>query len=266
MTDNIAFQSSELARYFTQHRVSWPQFYESERRIISQLELDARQDILDIGCGCGGLGLALRDQFGVDCYTGVEINPQAAEAGRQMNPRADITCGDILDVSANTLHGRQFDVVFSLSCVDWNVRFADMLAAAWTHVRPGGHLVSTFRLTVEAGCNDLSRSYQYINANGVMEGELAPYVVLNARDLTRALFAFDPAEISAIGYWGRPSATAVTPYEKLCFSAFSVRRRTGESDPPRLRLELPGEIVNVMDAAGVTRRADGPETSARARG
>ncbi len=92
MERNIPYQTDQLARYFARNRVAWPQFYESERVIIDRLNLDRRRTILDIGCGCGGLGLALQEQFGVRAYTGVEINPQAADAGRAMNPTGRIFC------------------------------------------------------------------------------------------------------------------------------------------------------------------------------
>lgn len=244
MNKNIAYQTDRLARYFTDHRVTWPQFYESERSIISQLHLGSHHEILDIGCGCGGLGMALQNQFGVKNYTGVEINTSAADAGRVMNPAAKIFCGDILDLSRNALHDKYFDAVFSLSCVDWNIRFSDMLSAAWMHVRPGGYLVSTFRLTVKDGCNDIKNSYQYINFDGNMEGERASYVVLNANTLIQQLVSFDPSEINAYGYWGTPSATAVTPYETLCFAAFSIRKRqTGDAGAIRFQLDMPEEIL-----------------------
>jgi SAM-dependent methyltransferase len=245
--NNIAYKTGWLARYFRANRVRWDQFYESERSIISNLHLDRHMAVLDIGCGCGGLGLALEDQFGVEAYTGVEINLPAAEAGREMNDKANILCGDILDLSQNELKNKHFDVVYSLSCVDWNIRFADMLAAAWSHVLLGGYLVSTFRLTDVEGCNDISRSYQYINYDEFQEGELASYVVLNAMDLLQQLSIFDPSEINAYGYWGKPSATAVTPYRKLCFAAFSIQKRSVDDiDPPRYNLTLPENIQDIM--------------------
>jgi len=245
MNRNIAYQTEQLARFFSRNRVTWPQFYESERVIIDGLGLDARRSVLDIGCGCGGLGLALHERHGVVDYTGVEINPAAAEAARGMNPRAEILCGDILQLS----RGRLFDVVISLSCVDWNVQFADMLAAAWSHVVSGGYLMATFRLSDRRGCIDMTQSYQYINFDGVREGERATYVVLNANDLMQTLIGFDPAEINAYGYWGEPSKTAVTPYERLCFCAFSIRRRNGHGEPLRVQLKLPAEIQDVMKVA-----------------
>ena len=245
---NIAYQTDQIARYFARNRVAWQQFYESERVIIEQLGLDRDDEILDIGCGCGGLGLALRDRFRIEKYTGVEINQAAAKTGRVLNPYAHILCGDILDLSRNELRQRRFDTVFSLSCVDWNVRFSEMLAVAWNHVLPGGHLVATFRLTGEEGCDDINRSYQYINYDGIRKGERASYVVLNAQSLRRQLSEFNPSEINAYGYWGKPSVTAVTPYERLCFAAFSIRKR--ESDDVaalRCRLKLPKEILKVLE-------------------
>jgi SAM-dependent methyltransferase len=246
MKKNIVYRTDSLARYFTHHRIAWPHFYASERNVIEQLSLDQKHAVLDIGCGCGGLGLALRDRFGVCDYTGVEINASAAEAGRLMNSKAKIICGDIIDLSRDILKDKLFDVVFSLSCVDWNVRFTDMLSAAWNHVAPGGYLVSTFRLTEGEGCQEFENSYQYINFEGALEGERAAYVVLNAKTLMGELAGLNPSAIRAFGYWGEPSASAVTPYKRLCFAAFSIRKRRGEGDALQCRLELPAEILDVI--------------------
>lgn len=241
---NITYTTDQIARYFASNRVTWPQFYESERTIIESLRLGPNHEILDIGCGCGGLGLALRDQFGVKYYTGAEINASAASVGRTMNRDARILCGDILALKDDELRGKSFDVVFSLSCVDWNIRFSDMLAVAWNHVKPGGHLVATFRLTPEEGCSDFEKSFQYINYEGISEGERAAYVVLNARNLVLQLRSFDPMCIDAYGYWGAPSATAVTPYERLCFTAISVKKRgPNDTGPFDCKLDLPVELL-----------------------
>jgi SAM-dependent methyltransferase len=247
MNLNIAYQTEQLVRYFSRNRITWLQFYESERAIIDALGLDASRSVLDIGCGCGGLGLTLRERYGVCNYTGVEINPLAAQAAGTMNPGAEILCGDILALNGDELRDRQFDVVFSLSCVDWNVQFAEMLAAAWSRVRKGGQLVATFRLTDLEGCSDMTKSYQYINFDGIREGEQAAYVVLNAKELMRKIAAFRPVEIGAYGYWGTPSVTAITPYERLCFCAFAIRKRIDDREALVLNLNLPAEFRDVTD-------------------
>lgn len=245
--NNITYQTEQLAKYFTQHRIEWNQFYDSERVVIEQLALQPQHKVLDIGCGCGGLGLAIAEKFGLKNYTGVEINLEAAQAARLMNPNAHIFCGDVLHVSQNELRGQLFDVVFSLSCVDWNIQFADMLAVAWKHVLPGGYLVATFRLTDKEGCGDFEQSYQYINYDGVLEGERAAYVVFNANKLLDELACFNPLQINAYGYWGAPSVTAVTPYQKLCFAAFSIcKREIDDLGELRFNLNLPTEILAAL--------------------
>ena len=50
-----------------------------------------------------------------------------------------------------------------------------------------------------------------------MEGETANYVVLNVNEILQQLLDLNPLGISAYGYWGVPSDTAVTPYEKYAF-------------------------------------------------
>ena len=130
MKKNIEYITHKIAGYFKNNRITWDQFYESERTIISRLGLTINSTILYIGCGCGGLGFALRDQFDVEKYTGVEINPFAAESAKKMNSKAQIYCGDILKLSEKKLYEKQFDVVFSLSCMDWNVQFDYMLTPA----------------------------------------------------------------------------------------------------------------------------------------
>ena len=100
---NIVYQTDQIVRYFTKNRVKWDQFYASECSIINQLPIECKSRILDIGCGCGGLGLALRDKFKVDNYTGVEINAAAAKTGLETNPKAKIICGDILNLGQNAL-------------------------------------------------------------------------------------------------------------------------------------------------------------------
>ncbi|GAB2182022.1 hypothetical protein DLREEDagrD3_22450 [Denitratisoma sp. agr-D3] len=247
---NIEYQTSAIARYFATNRIRWDQFYESERRVIQALGPDANCSVLDIGCGCGGLGLALRAHFGITRYTGVEINAEAVAAGNCMNPGA-LLHGDILQVRDDQLAGRKFDLVVSLSCVDWNVEFTDMLRTAWDLVQPGGDFVATFRLTDGTGCSDMTKCYQHINYQGEREGELASYVVLNAGELMSKLLDFDPARVYFYGYWGAPSASAVTPYGRLCFVACSMSKRSvaDGNSPLQVSLDLPPEIRAQMGQA-----------------
>ena len=148
--------------------------------------------VLDIGCGCGGLGLALAEQFAVRDYTGLEINAQAAATGRTLNPTVRILEGDLLALDNAALSADGFDVVVSLSCIDWNVGFGAMLPKAFACVRPGGALVLSLRLSDGPILDDPVGSYQYINFAGELKGEKASYVVLNSHD-------------GGFGFWAGPA-------------------------------------------------------------
>lgn len=244
---NIEYQTGWLSEYFSSHRVRWEQFYPSERAVLESIGVQPSDTVLDVGCGCGGLGLALRERFGVSQYQGVDINSAAAEVARQMNPKAQVLTGDVLQLTAGALAGRAYDVVFSLSCIDWNVQFGEMLTVVWSHVKPGGHLMATFRLTDGQGCADFGRSYQYMNGDGRMEGERAAYVVSNAADLWSQFAALGADRLLAKGYWGKPSATAVTPYDRLCFVAVALRKpASGAAAGLQMQLDLPADIMAVL--------------------
>lgn len=242
--ENIKYRSESLKTYFSNNRVRWDQFYESERRVIENIWAEKDPAILDIGCGCGGLGLALQEHFGACHYTGIEINDQAAGYAASLNPKAKIYNNDFLDIDESELRPESFDFVFSLSCIDWQLNLDVMLKKAWSMTKPGGYFVASFRLTQEASVNDAKRSYQFINFEGKMEGEIAPYVVLNAKDLMGMIRRLGAVYVYAYGYYGAPSATAVTPFKKLCFGVFAIQKPSNDigSDSLLADLELPLEF------------------------
>jgi SAM-dependent methyltransferase len=241
--DNIEYKSAEIERFYREHRTRWEHFYESERVVFERLGLGETTSVLDIGCGCGGLGLALRERFGVTRYTGIEINRPAAAAAEEVCPWGRFLAADILALPPRSLETAAFDVVVSLGCIDWNVRFEDMLASAYRYVRKGGHFVSSFRLTRGASQLDMAHSFQYINFDGKKEGEVAPYVVLNTADLLARLTKLEPERISGFGYWGRPSPTAVTPCAEVGFVVVAVRK--GETPTKRavIDLDIPADLL-----------------------
>ena len=245
---NIAYQSPEISQHYAKHRIKWEDFYDSEKFIIEKSGIQNNHEILDIGSGCGGLGLVLKEKFGVNRYTGIEVNQMAARIATKLNPAAKILCGDFLTLSNSVILNQTFDSVFSLSCIDWNIQFDEMLSSAWSHVSDGGALIATFRIVAGAGCDDINMSYQHINFSGEMSGEHAAYVVVNAKELLSQLMALLPSSITAYGYFGKPSITAVTPYKKICFGAFLIRKKiSGKDIGTKLDLNLTEEIFKSLD-------------------
>ena len=60
--ENIIFKTRNLAKYYTENRQHWDDFYLSEKRIMSSVmdRFENAFSVLDVGCACGGLAGAHR--------------------------------------------------------------------------------------------------------------------------------------------------------------------------------------------------------------
>ena len=252
---NIHYQTEELSNYYSQQRICWDEFYPSERWIFEKVagrELNIGR-VLDVGCACGGLAGALEERFSVEEYVGVDINAQAIEKAKSevkdksvRNKRFE--CGDILEI--NSLEAEGFDTVFSLSCADWNISTREIISACWRYVREGGAFVLTLRLTQEVSLLHMHESYQYICFDenlpeNVGDLEKAPYVVLNVRE---ALFILGnlkpkPKKITAFGYWGTPSKSAKTPYNRLVFTAIAIEKGEAKNNKTTIECHWPLDLL-----------------------
>jgi SAM-dependent methyltransferase len=239
MADNIVYRTDAISRHYSTHRRRWADLYPSERSIFDRLGAAnvTLTSVLDVGCAAGGLAEALAERFpSIRSYTGIDINAQAIESARRLTNVPGLQTQFITDdiCGCAALTGERFDLVAALSVADWNVDAHGMIAACWNHVRPGGHLVMSLRLTTQAGTCDAARSFQYIWFDDVpvpVDAERAPYNVFNIRDALRLLAgqAPRPERIEMCGYWGTPSPTARTPYARLLFSVIALQRAADDT-------------------------------------
>lgn len=249
---NIHYQTAEIEQFYSQHRTSWKDFYPSEQFVFERVvrERGKLGSVLDVGGAVGGLGRALAEKFGLLEYTCLDINSQAITAAKTRQAefpyKAEFICDDIVSRPA-ALNGRLFDLVANMSCADWNLVPDRIIAASWDHVAPGGEMIISLRLTNAETVNDINRSYQYIQfGDGPIDTsrERANYVVMNFRDALSLLRRQvpNPSRMLAYGYWGKPSRTAVTPFNRIGFTVLALRKGVGESDT-KCELLLPLDLI-----------------------
>ena len=249
INNNIHYSTSEIVNYFSINRISWEQFYASEKYIIEKSDIDTHSKVLDFGCACGGLGLALKEKYFITNYTGIDINQQAVEVAKILNPTGKFINIDLLEVAHNEVVENYYDYVFSLSCIDWNVEFDKMLQKVFSFVKPSGDFIVSLRLTLEDSIKDVSKSYQYINYKNKKHGEIAPYVILNINDIIRKFNQIaDVVEITGYGYWGKPSTTVITPYNQIFFAVFSLKKGSGIiNSTPSYNLDFPNDFLETIN-------------------
>jgi SAM-dependent methyltransferase len=234
---NIKYNTKVLSETYSLTRTSWDQFYDSEKVILEKTFISKDDSVLDLGCGCGGLGFALMERFGNKNYTGIDINEPSINRAKDMNLYGDFYCGDILDTKFDSFV-EKFDKVISFSCVDWNVEFTKMFQRSWDFVKPGGSFIVSLRLTKEKTLIDFENSFQEIDSNFK-----AQYVVLNFDEVLSIIKNLNPSKIIGYGYWKEVIKSygnkTVTPYDKLCFSVFSIQKKINKIEPTVTDLDLP---------------------------
>lgn len=231
---NIRYKSREIVRFYSNNRHKWDEFYLSERWVFERMAVTERTlgDVLDVGCACGGLGAVLSSRFIINSYTGIDINKDAVDwAGKnqKLSVKTTFISGDIIKQRLNTL----YDTVVSLGCADWNIETNKIIKTCWDRVRDGGYFIVSLRLTRKKGLNDIRKSYQHINFSGnKKKPEIANYVVFNFKEAFEMIKRLTPCPqlIGAYGYWGKPSHTAVTPFSKLVFAVFYVKKSSKAID------------------------------------
>lgn len=234
---NIKYNTDTLSNTYSSTRVSWDQFYDSEKVILKKTFISKDDSILDLGCGCGGLSFALKDKFNNQNYTGIDINQPSIIKAKTINSFGDFYCGDILDNKFDHFIGK-FDKVISFSCIDWNIEFFKMFQRSWDFVKPGGVFIVSLRLTKEKTLIDIEKSFQEIDPNFK-----AQYVVINFEEILSVIKSLDPSKIIAYGYWKNViksyGNTTITPYNKLCFSVFSIQKKINKDESIIIDLDLP---------------------------
>lgn len=242
---NIRYNSGEIVSYYSKSRTKWNEFYPSERWVFERISMErSLGSILDVGCACGGLGMALNERFSIESYTGVDVNKDAILWAKQCC-KLTVPSRFMIEDILNTKDVDFFDLVVSLSCADWNVETDSIIDKCWKHVKDGGYLVMSLRLTNLSGVNDIERSYQMINFSGKeVIPEKANYVVFNFKDALQKLMRLHPRLIGAYGYWGIPSQTACTPFKKLVFSVFYIKKEDNfeENEDIMTELHLPSQL------------------------
>jgi SAM-dependent methyltransferase len=237
---NIKYKTTVLSNTYSNHRICWDEFYKSEKVILEKTGISTSDSILDLGCGCGGLGIALNERFGNTNYTGIDINEPSIRKSKNVNSFGKFYCGDILDCQFDHFRST-FDKVISFSCIDWNIEFEAMFKRSWSFVKPGGYLIISLRLTDQNSILDITRSFQQIDENFK-----AQYVVLNINETMEKIKELNPSKVNSYGYWGTVNKLygnkTKTSYDEVCFSVFSIKKRIDETYPIQINLELPLRI------------------------
>lgn len=217
---NIKYKNENIFNFYKNNRNKWEQLYLSEKKILRATFLK-NSNILDLGCGCGGLGSILKKKFKINNYYGIDINYRCIQYAKKKYPKFKFYNKNF----ENFDFKKKFDYVISFSCIDWdNGKFYKLFNKAVLNLKNNGGFIITLRFTDKQSIISKKKSYQYIFPTKKNIRDKTNYVVLNKNEfINKIRKKYNITSINGYGYKLPPPKTANTPYKKLFYAALLIR-------------------------------------------
>lgn len=115
------------------------------RDLAARVELPARAEVLDLGCGPGNSTQVLAERFPGAHVAGADNSPQMLARARADHPDLDFV---ELDVTEDlTAYEGRYDLVFSNACLHWVPDHRELMPRLLRLLKPGGQLAVQMPLT-----------------------------------------------------------------------------------------------------------------------
>jgi SAM-dependent methyltransferase len=135
---------TETDRYFSPLKSNYAEKYEDQPRmeVVGLIETPPEK-VLEIGCGAGATGLAVKQKFPGAMYVGVEIDEGAAARARACLDR--VICGDIekMDMNDFDLPRESFDLVICNDVLEHLYDPWKALNRLRDRLKPAGRLIAS---------------------------------------------------------------------------------------------------------------------------
>lgn len=135
-------EMTRFEKYFVNREAKARRNFEAVCRHLSALEVDKIHDVLELGCGIGGVSASLAQEYGMNVF-GTDYDPQQIAVAKQMYAERDNLHFQTEDASGLSFAEESFDLVIA-QYMFHHVAAWDSAAGEIARVlRPGGYLLWT---------------------------------------------------------------------------------------------------------------------------
>ena len=206
-----AWSSDAPVEYFSTHRDTVDELYESERTYLSGLkDMDS---VLDVGCAAGGFYGFLDDYAN---YTGIDISERMINVARGRFPHGNFKVYNGYNIPFDD---NEFEGVVSFGTLhmveNWQGLMLEMLRVC------SKGMVFDIRLT---GGNTIE-TYQNLEYDGVWDGvSKAPYIIVNIADALAFIYSLKPKAVHMYSYMHGVGGGVITYKEKAIMASFYIKK------------------------------------------
>lgn len=216
ISNSDSWSHENAIRYYSSHRNSVAETYESEKFFLSRI-IEPGYSILDIGCATGGFVNVFREFEPTVSYTGVDISADMIRQARILHPgnRFEVADGNNLPFEND-----RFDIVFSSGALHMAPNWREILAEGWRVANR--YFIFDVRLkNTPPSIEDIHQSFEKIAFSGQWDGEtIVPYIIIDVKMFKRTIEALNPAPSvwQIHGYYHPVSEMTVTPEKEVCMT------------------------------------------------
>lgn len=246
---SAAYRTSQLnSRIYSQYRVRFSEFWESERHFFETRSDWKGLSMLDVGGASGGLGSALFSYFSVDFpYTCIDIDAAAISSGKDLVPQSEFILGSF----PNDLQSdRKFDYVVLFAWFAQVTDWKTMLLSLCSRARRFVNIAVNVRLEGTTVV-DPDVSYVYYLDSGIRVPEITHNLFELLNFCSHNEIGAD--RISFYGYTSRNTTSAFRPLprNKQIQGNLLIELRQASAESMHGRIQDPpiGGISNEVEAA-----------------
>lgn len=127
-------------KYFVNRETKVRRNIEAVRQCLSEIDIGRVQDVLELGCGIGGVSAFLADEYGLHVW-GTDYDPEQILIAREKHPETERLHFRAEDASRLSFDDASFDLVLAQDVFHHIAAWEAAVAEVGRVLRPGGYLI-----------------------------------------------------------------------------------------------------------------------------
>lgn len=234
-----SWSHKNAVEYYSQHRNSITDTYESERFFLSKI-IRPGYSVLDVGCAAGGFVDIFRNYERSITYTGVDISPEMIHQARILHPDVHF---EVIDGGNLPFESNHFDIVFCSGALHMAPNWREILSESWRVTKTA----FLFDIRIKAfppSIEDSKRSYQKIEFNGKWDGKtIVPYIIIDIKTFLQSVKNLcPPPKVRQVhGYFHPVSSTVISPEKEALMTMCCLTKNNIHNESDLWDVPLPPE-------------------------
>jgi ubiquinone/menaquinone biosynthesis C-methylase UbiE len=243
MTDDKPWSGQNVIDFYSRHRNSEKDLYDSERYMLSKVS-DRISSVLDVGCAAGGFYTIFQGLNPGVSYTGIDISEEMIHKASFLHPGVPF-----FQSKAEMIHfpDDHFDLVYCSGTIHMSLHWREMMRECWRVARK--FFIFDVRLVEDLPSIESEvKSYEKIAFNDSWDGHtVVPYVIINVNAFLKEVDDLNPRPCSSnfYGYYHNVSPMTVTEaeYQTVCMTMVCLSKEHINNEKDIWALPFPRKSI-----------------------